>query len=83
MEHTFNLRQISKKKKEKRKKKRIERKEGRKEGRKRERKRKKGIFQKKKKKKSVRAVVAHAFNRSIREAEADRLKCSRPAWSTQ
>ena len=34
MEHTFNLRQISKKKKEKRKKKRIERKEGRKEGRK-------------------------------------------------
>ena len=48
MEHTFNLRQISKKKKEKRKKKRIERKEGRKEGRKRERKRKKGIFQKKK-----------------------------------
>ena len=38
---------------------------------------------KKKKKKSVRAVVAHAFNRSIREAEADRLMCSRPAWSTQ
>ena len=49
MEHTFNLRQISKKKKEKRKKKRIERKEGRKEGRKRERKRKKGFCKKKKK----------------------------------
>ena len=62
MEHTFNLRQISKKKKEKRK---------------------KGIFQKKKKKKLVPSVVAHAFNRSIREAEADRLMCSRPAWSTQ
>ena len=58
------------------------RKEGRKEGRKRERKRKKGIFQKKKKK-LVRAVVADAFNPSIWEAEADRLKCSRPAWSTQ
>ena len=86
MEHTFNLRQISKKKKRKKKEKKNRkkgRKEGRKEGRKRERKRKKGIFQKKKKKKSVRAVVAHAFNRSIREAEADRLMCSRPAWSTQ
>ena len=79
----LTLGKFLKKKKEKRKKKRIERKEGRKEGRKRERKRKKGIFQKKKKKKSVRAVVAHAFNRSIREAEADRLMCSRPAWSTQ
>ena len=44
--------------------------------------RKKGIFQKKKKK-LVRAVVADAFNPSIWEAEADRLKCSRPAWSTQ
>ena len=71
----LTLGKFLKKKKEKRKKKRI--------GRKRERKRKKGIFQKKKKKKSVRAVVAHAFNRSIREAEADRLMCSRPAWSTQ
>jgi len=27
--------------------------------------------------------VADAFNPSIWEAEADRLKCSRPAWSTQ
>ena len=55
-----------------------------KEGRKEERKVGRKVFsKKKKKKKSVRAVVAHAFNRSIREAEADRLKCSRPAWSTQ
>ena len=49
MEHTFNLRQISKKKKEKRKKKRIERKDGRKPARNTHTKRKKGIFQKKKK----------------------------------
>jgi len=44
---------------------------------------KKNFFLKKKKKKLVRAVVADAFNPSIWEAEADRLKCSRPAWSTQ
>ena len=85
MEHTFNLRQISKKKKRKKKEKKNrkkERKEGRKEEREREKERK--VFsKKKKKKKSVRAVVAHAFNPSIREAEADRLMCSRPAWSTQ
>ena len=46
----------------------------------RKKKRKKGIF---KQIKLVRAVVADAFNPSIWEAEADRLKCSRPAWSTQ
>jgi DNA invertase Pin-like site-specific DNA recombinase len=62
-----------------------ERKEGRKEGRKEERKVGRKVFSKKKKKKKklVRAVVADAFNPSIWEAEADRLKCSRPAWSTQ
>ena len=60
-----------------------ERKEGRKEGRKEERKVGRKVFTKKKKKKLVRAVVADAFNPSIWEAEADRLKCSRPAWSTQ
>ena len=60
-----------------------ERKEGRKEGRKEERKVGRKVFSKKKKKKLVRAVVADAFNPSIWEAEADRLKCSRPAWSTQ
>ena len=59
-----------------------ERKEGRKEGRKEERKVGRKVFSKKKKK-LVRAVVADAFNPSIWEAEADRLKCSRPAWSTQ
>ena len=55
----------------------------RKEGRKEERKVGRKVFSKKKKKKLVRAVVADAFNPSIWEAEADRLKCSRPAWSTQ
>ena len=54
-----------------------------KEGRKEERKVGRKVFSKKKKKKLVRAVVADAFNPSIWEAEADRLKCSRPAWSTQ
>jgi hypothetical protein len=29
------------------------------------------------------AVVAHAFNPSIREAEAGGLLSSRPAWSTE
>ena len=84
MEHTFNLRQISKKKKRKKKEKK-NRKKGRKEGRKKEREKKKERYfpKKKKKKKLVPSVVAHAFNRSIREAEADRLMCSRPAWSTQ
>ena len=95
MEHTFNLRQISafkvtldykaaratQRNHISKKRKNNERKKGRKEGREREKERK--VFSKKKKKKSVRAVVAHAFNRSIREAEADRLMCSRPAWSTQ
>ena len=52
-----------------------------KEGRKEERKVGRKVFSKKKK--LVRAVVADAFNPSIWEAEADRLKCSRPAWSTQ
>ena len=60
MEHTFNLRQISKKKKEKRKKKRIERKkgrkEGRKEGRKKEREKKKERYFPKKKKKEISPV---------------------------
>jgi hypothetical protein len=31
----------------------------------------------------VRGVVAHAFNPSIREAEAGRFLSSRPAWTTQ
>jgi hypothetical protein len=30
-----------------------------------------------------RAVVAHAFNPSTREAEAGRFLSSRPAWSTE
>jgi hypothetical protein len=30
-----------------------------------------------------RAVVAHAFNPSSREAEAGRFLSSRPAWSTE
>jgi hypothetical protein len=30
-----------------------------------------------------RAVVAHAFNPSTREAEAGRFLSSRPAWSTK
>jgi hypothetical protein len=29
------------------------------------------------------AVVAHAFNLSIRDAEASRFLSSRPAWSTE
>jgi major histocompatibility complex class I len=32
---------------------------------------------------SCRAVVAHTFNPSTREAEAGRFLSSRPAWSTQ
>ena len=56
MEHTFNLRQISKKKKKERKKKRIERKkgrkEGRKEGRKKEREKKKERYFPKKKRRN-------------------------------
>jgi len=84
---------ISQKKEKIMKERKKERKEGRKEGRKEERKkeRKEGRNEERKvgkkvfskKKKLVRAVVADAFNPSIWEAEADRLKCSRPAWSTQ
>ena len=74
---------ISKKRKnnERKKERKEGRKEGMKEGRKEERKVGRKVFSKKKK--LVRAVVADAFNPSIWEAEADRLKCSRPAWSTQ
>jgi hypothetical protein len=35
------------------------------------------------KKKSDRAVVAHAFNPSTWEAEASRFLSLRPAWSTK
>ena len=84
MEHTFNLRQISAFKvtlvyKSARARETISQKKNEKKKKKKKRKKKK----KKKKKKLVRAVVADAFNPSIWEAEADRLKCSRPAWSTQ
>jgi hypothetical protein len=35
------------------------------------------------KRKKSRAVVAHAFNPSTREAEAGEFLSSRPAWSTE
>jgi hypothetical protein len=38
---------------------------------------------KKKKKKSLLSVVAHAFNLSTREAEAGGFLNSRPAWCTK